>query len=76
MQTAIKNKKLGEFLSSSEGLQKLKANYDKIKSKAEPSVLFDIWFQVSMMRDLARNIFHGSVLCDITENCSSLYSFA
>jgi hypothetical protein len=75
MYTPIKNRSLSKFLFGNEGISRLKIDYDKVKGKVSPMDLYDIWFNVSMMRDLARNIFHGSVLCDITDNCSSLKSF-
>ena len=68
MGTAVKNKKLGETLTNSDNLLKLKVNFDKLKGQMAPQVMFDVWFKLSMMRDLARNIFHGSVCADILEN--------
>jgi hypothetical protein len=40
------------------------------------SDLYSIWYKISIFRDLAKNIFHGSVLCDILDNASSLKYFA
>ncbi len=68
MGTAVKNRTLGNTLTNSDNLLKLKVNFDKLKGQMTPQVMFDVWFKFSMMRDLARNIFHGSVCCDILEN--------
>ncbi len=74
MLTAVKNITLGS--TTFWRIKLIEESFVKKNEELKSKTIFDIWFKLSAMRDLARNIFHGSVLCDIMENVKSLEYFA
>lgn len=68
--TAIKNKDVQNQIS--DGLQKFIQKFGKLtetmkKTKSESHEIWQLFTRIMQIRDLTRNIFHGSVLNDILE---------